>query len=218
MAAIIALAVNFLSLPGSGKYIILGVFSIFAWFIHFFFLTWLQAESCSGVKSFRSIAIGSLLGTLFVAGCVAIPLHIDWARLAFSDMITTHYAKLTPEVTAFASRFVAAMRQQGGAREEEDLIQLAPLPRSADVDKPPTAVDKPPTAVDKPPTAVDKPSTAETKLLKSRDILAIQKLLNEQEYNQQTIKETIYSTPAWAFLAGACGIGFGNLISGSQCS
>jgi len=177
MAAIAAMAINFLSMEGTGKYIILGIFFTFAWAIHFGFLTWLQAEACSGVKSFRAIAIGSLLGALFAAGCVAIPMHMTWARLAFSDMIMTHYAQLTPEVTAFASKFVSVMRQQGGGSDDG----------SVPVEKP-------------------------------RDILALQKLLNEKEYDKQTLSETTIATPIWAFLAGACGIGFGNLVSGSQCS
>lgn len=189
MAAVAAMAINFLSIEGSGKYIILGTFFVFAWIIHFGFLTWLQAEACSGVKSFRAIGLGSLLGSIFTAGCLAIPLHMDWARLAYSDTIFTHYAKLTPEVTAFASKFVSAMRQQGGAIND-GLATEAPIK--------PTA----------PPAETQQP----------RDILALQKLLNEKEYDKQTAKETIFAAPIWAFLAGACGIGFGNLVSGSQCS
>ena len=179
MAAVAAMAINFLSLEGSGKYIILGIFFTFAWAIHFGFLTWLQAEACSGVKSFQAIGIGSIVGALFAAGCMAIPLHASWARLAFSDMIMTHYAKLTPEVTAFASKFVSVMRQQGGAIDTEPA----------------------------PPVQQQSPN-----------ILALQKLLNEKEYDKQTLSETTIAAPIWAFLAGACGIGFGNLVSGSQCS
>ena len=186
MAAVAAMAINFLSIEGSGKYIILGTFFAFAWIIHFGFLTWLQAEACSGVKSFRSIGLGSLLGSIFTAGCLAIPLHMDWARLAFSDTIFTHYAKLTPEVTAFASKFVSAMRQQGGGLGDDEVLRKPPAP---------PALEQQP-----------------------RDILALQKLLNEKEYDKQTVKETIFAAPVWAFLAGACGIGFGNLVSGSQCS
>ena len=196
MAAVTILAINFLSMEGNGKYIILGIFFAFAWIIHFGFLTWLQSEACSGVKSFRAIGLGSLLGSLFVAGCLAIPLHVDWARLAYSDTIFTHYAKITPEVTAFASKFVAAMRQQGGAIDDGvEILAEAPIK--------PTA----------PPAEIQSPSGPG-----SRDILALQKLLNEKEYDKQTVKETIFAAPIWAFLAGACGIGFGNLVSGSQCS
>lgn len=191
MAAVAAMAINFLSIEGSGKYIILGTFFAFAWAIHFGFLTWLQAEACSGVKSFRAIGLGSLLGSIFTAGCLAIPLHMDWARLAYSDTIFTHYAKLTPEVTEFASKFVSIMRQQGGGLD--DKVEI------------PAGSPRTPTA---PPAELQQP----------RDILALQKLLNEKEYDKQTIKETTFAAPIWAFLAGACGIGFGNLVSGSQCS
>ena len=196
MAAVAAMAINFLSIEGSGKYIILGTFFAFAWMIHFGFLTWLQSEACSGVKSFRAIGIGALLGSIFAAGCLAIPLHMDWARLAFSDTIFTHYAKITPEVTEFASKFVSVMRQQGGANED---IPEQPIALPAEAPRIPTA-----------PPALEQS--------RSRDILALQKLLNEKEYDKQTIKETIFAAPIWAFLAGACGIGFGNLVSGSQCS
>jgi hypothetical protein len=200
MAAVAAMAINFLSIEGSGKYIILGTFFAFAWIIHFGFLTWLQAEACSGVKSFRAIGLGSLLGSIFTAGCLAIPLHMDWARLAFSDTIFTHYAKLTPEVTAFASKFVSAMRQQGGGLEDE-------IP--AEAPRTPTAP---------PAETLRKPTAPLAEAQQPRDILALQKLLNEKEYDKQTAKETIFAAPVWAFLAGACGIGFGNLVSGSQCS
>jgi hypothetical protein len=181
MAAVAALAINFLTITGSGKYVIIGAFFAFAWAIHFGFLTWLQAEACSGVKSFRAIAIGSVVGAVFAAGCLAIPLHMEWALLAFSDMFMTHYAKLTPEVTAFASKFVSVMRQQGGGRDDTPNVE--------------TPVLTPP-----------------------RDILALQKLLNEKEYDRQTLTETTIAAPIWAFLAGACGIGLGNLVSGAQCS
>ena len=183
MAAVAALAINFLTMSGSGKYVIIAIFFAFAWGIHFGFLTWLQAEACSGVKSFRAIAIGSILGAIIASGCLAIPLHMEWAQLAFSDMVMTHYAKLTPEVAAFASKFVSAMRQQGGGYDttpdtpEESPVQSAP-----------------------------------------QNILALQKLLNEKEYDKQTVAEVTIAAPIWAFLAGACGIGFGNLVSGSQCS
>jgi len=196
MAAVAAVAINFLSIGGPDKYIILGAFFVFSWIIHFGFLTWLQAEACSGVKSFRSIGIGSMVGALFAAGCVAIPLHMDWGRLAFSDMIMTHYAKITPEVTAFASKFVTVMRQQGGADENRgpsteqqiSMIQTAPPALQQPLQQPP------------------------------QNILALQNLLNEKEYDKQTLSETTIAAPLWAFLAGACGIGFGNLVSGSQCS
>ena len=202
MAAVAAMAINFLSIEGSGKYIILGTFFAFAWIIHFGFLTWLQAEACSGVKSFRSIGLGSLLGSIFTAGCLAIPLHMDWARLAFSDTIFTHYAKLTPEVTAFASKFVSAMRQQGGGLGDDEVLRKPTAPPVLEL---PVETLRTPTA---PPALEQQP----------RDILALQKLLNEKEYDKQTVKETIFAAPVWAFLAGACGIGFGNLVSGSQCS
>jgi len=196
MAAVAAMAINFLSIEGSGKYIILGIFFTFAWAIHFGFLTWLQAEACSGVKSFGAIGIGALIGAIFAAGCMAIPLHVDWARLAFSDMIMTHYAKLTPEVTAFASKFVSVMRQQGGA--EPPVAQLPPVAGL--------------------PTVTELPPVAQLPAVQSSNILALQKLLNEKEYDAQLVSETTIAAPIWAFLAGACGIGFGNLVSGSRCS
>ena len=122
MAAAVMLLVTFMSIKGVGKYIILGIFFVLSWLVHFGFLTWLQAEACSGVKSFGSIAIGAFLGALFTAGCLAIPLHVDSMRLAFSDLLMTHYALLTPEVSEFARKFVSVMR--GGAPPE--LVEPSP--------------------------------------------------------------------------------------------
>jgi len=180
MAAAIAMLTAFLPMEGVAKYVSLGIFFVIAYGVHLGFLTWLQAEACSGVKSFRAIAIGAFLGTLFVAGCVAIPLHMDWARLAFSDLIRTHYAMLTPEVTAFANKFISVMKQQGGA------IDISGSSNSG----------------------VSDPSK----------IFALQNLLTEELYKKQTSTELAIATPFWAFLAGAVGIGFGNLFSGSACS
>jgi hypothetical protein len=194
MAAAIAMLTAFLPMEGVAKYVSLGIFFVIAYGIHLGFLTWLQAESCSGVKSFRAIAIGAFLGTLFVAGCVAIPLHMDWARLAFSDLIRTHYAMLTPEVTAFARKFVSVMRQQGGATEVDP---------SAGLTKSETPDNSGPSK-----SIVSDPSK----------IFALQNLLDEELYKKQTTNELAISTPFWAFLAGAVGIGFGNLFSGSACT
>jgi hypothetical protein len=188
MASAIAMLTAFLPMEGVAKYVSLGIFFVIAYGIHLGFLTWLQAEACSGVKSFRAIAIGAALGTLFVAGCVAIPLHMDWARLAFSDLITTHYAMLTPEVTEFANKFISVMKQQGGA-----------------VDGPTSEV---PVQTGASKSVVSDPSK----------IFALQNLLTEELYRKQTSSEMAIATPFWAFLAGAVGIGFGNLFSGSACS
>jgi hypothetical protein len=49
-------------------------------------------------------------------------------------------------------------------------------------------------------------------------IFALQNLLTEELYRKQTSSEMAIATPFWAFLAGAVGIGFGNLFSGSACS
>jgi hypothetical protein len=199
MAASIAMVTAFLPIEGMGKYISLGVFFVIAYGFHLGFLTWLQAEACSGVKSFKSIALGSLLGSLFVVGCVAIPLHMDWARLAFSDLIRTHYALLTPEVSDFARKFVSVMRQQGGANEQnQPSLSNSETPVLTETSKSVTA-------------------TA-TATAKSSDILALQELLDQTAYDKQTVTETAISTPFWAFLAGATGIGIGNLISGSACN
>jgi len=195
MAASIAMVTAFLPIEGMGKYISLGVFFVIAYGFHLGFLTWLQAEACSGVKSFKSIALGSLLGALFVVGCVAIPLHMDWARLAFSDLIRTHYALLTPEVSDFAKKFVSVMRQQGGANEQiQPSLSNSETPVLTETSKPVTAT------------------------VKSPNILALQNLLDQAAYDKQTVTETAISTPFWAFLAGATGIGIGNLISGSACN
>ena len=195
MAASIAMVTAFLPIEGMGKYISLGVFFVIAYGFHLGFLTWLQAEACSGVKSFKSIALGSLLGALFVVGCVAIPLHMDWARLAFSDLIRTHYALLTPEVSDFAKKFVSVMRQQGGANEQN---------------QPPLSNSETP--------VLTETSKSVTATVKSPNILALQNLLDQAAYDKQTVTETAISTPFWAFLAGATGIGIGNLISGSACN
>ena len=200
MAAVAAVAVNFLSVGRIDKYVILGAFFVFAWIIHFGFLTWLQAEACSGVKSFHSIGLGSFLGSIFATGCVAIPLHVDWGRLAFSDMIMTHYAKVTPEVTAFASKFVTVMRQQGGGDGDRDVAEgLSTAQQASMLQTAPPGLQQ---GLQQPP----------------QNILALQNLLNEKEYYKQTLSETTIAAPMWAFLAGACGIGFGNLVSGSHCS
>ena len=191
MASAIAMLTAFLPMEGVAKYVSLGIFFVIAYGIHLGFLTWLQAESCSGVKSFRAIAIGAFLGTLFAVGCVAFPLHMDWARLAFSDLITTHYAMLTPEVTEFANKFVSVMKQQGGA---VDLSGPGPGPTSEEPVQ--TGTSK---------AAVSNPSK----------IFALQNLLTEELYRKQTSSEMAIATPFWAFLAGAVGIGFGNLFSGS---
>ena len=188
MASAIAMLTAFLPMEGVAKYVSLGIFFVIAYGIHLGFLTWLQAEACSGGKSFRAIAIGAALGTLFVAGCVAIPLHMDWARLAFSDLITTHYAMLTPEVTEFANKFISVMKQQGGA-----------------VDGP---ISEVPVQTGASKSVVSDPSK----------IFALQNLLTEELYRKQTSSEMAIATPFWAFLAGAVGIGFGNLFSGSACS
>jgi hypothetical protein len=186
MASGIAMLTAFLPLEGVAKYVALGIFFVIAYGIHLGFLTWLQAEGCSGVKSFKAIAIGSALGTLFTVGCVAFPLHMDWARLAFSDLVMTHHAMLTPEVTEFANKFVTVMRQQGGAVDvsasESEVKSEVPV------------------------------TTGTSK------ILALQNLLEGEAYIKQTSTEMAISTPFWAFLAGAVGIGFGNLFSGSACT
>jgi len=177
MAATAAMTVNFLPMSGSGKYIILGVFALFAFGIHMGFLTWLQAELCSGVKSFQAIAVASFVGTAAAAGFMAMPLFMDWARLAFSDLVMTHYALLTPEVAEFAQKFVSVMR--GGALDEKKDTSAMP------------------------------PSVSS---------LALKNLLQQSQYDIQTVTETAISAPVWAFFAGALGIGAGNLISGAQCS
>jgi len=181
MAATAAMTVNFLPMSGAGKYIILGVYALFAFGIHMGFLTWLQAEVCSGVKSFRAIAVASFVGTAAAAGFMAMPLFMDWARLAFSDLVMTHYALLTPEVAEFAKKFVSVMR--GGALAN-DIIETPEKSREKPVDQ----------------------------------SLALKNLLQQSQYDIQTVTETAISAPVWAFFAGALGIGAGNLISGSQCS
>lgn len=190
MASAISMITAFLPIEGVGKYIVLGIFFVIAYGIHLGFLTWLQAEGCSGVKSFKAIAIGAFLGTLFAAGCVAFPLHMEWARLAFSDLIMTHYAMLTPEVTEFAHKFVKVMRQQGGANEDVSGAKSEVPVQTGSSD------------------SVVNPSK----------IFALQNLLTEEAYRKQTSNEMAAATPFWAFLAGAVGIGFGNLFSGSACT
>ena len=191
MASAIAMLTAFLPMEGVAKYVSLGIFFVIAYGIHLGFLTWLQAESCSGVKSFRAIAIGAFLGTLFTAGCVAFPLHMDWARLAFSDLVMTHHAMLTPEVTEFANKFMTVMRQQGGA------VDLpGPVPGSTS----------------------EVPVQAGASNTGSSKIFALQNLKEGEAYKKQTSNELAISTPFWAFLAGAVGIGFGNLFSGSACT
>ena len=196
MASAIAMLTAFLPMEGVAKYVTLGIFFVIAYGIHLGFLTWLQAEACSGVKSFRAIAIGAFLGTLFVAGCVAIPLHMDWARLAFSDLLMTHYVMLTPEVTAFANNFVSVMKQQGGAVEG---ITEPPLKSETPVKSEPS-------------------KSNDTLVTDPKKIFALQNLIDEELYRKQTSSEMAVATPFWAFLAGAVGIGFGNLFSGSACS
>jgi hypothetical protein len=177
MAAVAAMTVNFLPMTGSGKYVIIGVFAFFAFGIHMGFLTWLQAELCSGVKSFTAIGVASLVGTVCAAGFMALPLFMDWARLAFSDLVMTHYALLTPEVAEFANKFMSVMR--GGALNDI-------------------------------PNEKKEPSASSS--------LALKNLLQQSQYDIQTVTETAISAPVWAFFAGALGIGAGNLISGSQCN
>ena len=194
MAAAVMLLVTFMSIKGVGKYIILGIFFVLSWLVHFGFLTWLQAEACSGVKSFGSIAIGAFLGALFTAGCLAIPLHVDSMRLAFSDLLMTHYALLTPEVSEFARKFVSVMR--GGAPPE--LVE--PSPPSPPSPPVPTA----------PPASLPLPSPLSKPF-------ALRDLLDQAAYEKQTVAETSVAAPCWAFMAGAVGIGLGNLFSGSKC-
>jgi hypothetical protein len=195
MAAVVMLLVTFMSIKGVGKYIILGIFFVLSWLVHFGFLTWLQAEACSGVKSFGSIAIGAFLGALFTAGCLAIPLHVDSMRLAFSDLLMTHYALLTPEVSEFARKFVSVMR--GGAPPE---LVDPPVPTAPPASLPIPTAPPLPTA----PTA-SKP-------------FALRDLLDQAAYEKQTVAETSVAAPCWAFMAGAVGIGIGNLFSGSKCT
>ena len=197
MASGIAMITAFLPIEGVAKYVSLGIFFVIAYGIHLGFLTWLQAESCSGVKSFRAIAIGALLGSLIVVGCVAIPLHMNWARLAFSDLVMTHYAMLTPEVSDFAHKFVKVMQQQGGAVE---------------------GITETPSVGSETPDKTEASKSINTQATDPKKIFALQNLLEEDAYKKQTTTEIALSTPVWAFMAGAVGIGAGNLYSGSACN
>ena len=217
MAAIAGMAVNFLPLEGIKKYIALAIFVVSAWVIHFIFLTLFQTESCDGVKSFKSIALGSLLGTVFVAICLAMPLHMDWARLAFSDMFMTHYPLLSEPVEKFAKKFVTVMR--GGdlsntAKNELAAKQKTPNEIAADQEKP---QEKPQETPQEKPQ--EKPQeTPPITPTNIQDILALQNMLKKLEYDKQTVYELVYAGPLWAFMGGAVGIGLGNLVSGTQCS
>ena len=238
IAAIAALVINFVGVTGIGKYAGLAMIFIAAYVFHLIFLSLLQAEACSGLKSGKSIALGALLGAGIVAICVAIPLHMDWARLAFSDLLFTHYALLTDEVRSFANKFVSVMK--GGANEKMEFIAAPPEEGQGQGNEgsplqgplPPTLVDPPPapqrplppTLVDPPPAQPDPSSFMPGQQQQQPSYqnfpfgpLAFKNTLEQNLYDLQTVKEATFAGPIWAFLAGAIGIGAGNLISGSQC-
>jgi hypothetical protein len=58
----------------------------------------LQSSSCSGIKDYRSIAIGSAIAALITAAMVAIPAFIEPMRLVVSQLIIRHKTLLTPQL------------------------------------------------------------------------------------------------------------------------
>ena len=247
IAAIAAVVINFVGVTGIGKYAGLAMIFIAAYVFHLIFLSLLQAEACSGLKSGKSIALGALLGAGIVAICVALPLHMDGARLAFSDLFFTHYALLTDEVRSFANKFVSVMK--GGANEKMEFIAAPPEEGQGNEGSPlqgplpPTLTDPPPeegegqrsegsplqrplppTLTDPPPAQPGPPPFMPGQQQQQPSYqnfpfgpLAFKNTLEQKLYDLQTVKEATFAGPIWAFLAGAIGIGAGNLISGSQC-
>jgi hypothetical protein len=126
LAIPIAVATLLSVIPGVGKKVLILLFltSVISFFVHFGFLTFLQANSCSGVKSYRTIFVGALLGAVLTFGMSAIPALFEPMRLVVSQLFGEHKSLLTPEMARINTIVTRAgldvtehepVLQQGGA-------------------------------------------------------------------------------------------------------
>jgi hypothetical protein len=82
---------------GHNIWILLVLLVIVSFLVQLAAQTGLQAQSCDGVKDFRSIAAGATLGSIVVGVMALIPILIQPMRLVVSQFAGRHTAAMTPE-------------------------------------------------------------------------------------------------------------------------
>lgn len=92
--------------------------------VQFAFLTALQANSCQGVKEYRTIFFGSLIAMTVTAVMVALPSYVQSLRLVVSQLFVVHQPKGGADVDAIVEKaglnVLAASAQTGGGLRVEE--------------------------------------------------------------------------------------------------
>jgi hypothetical protein len=100
---------------------LIGISALLSFFVQFGFMAFLQASSCTGVKSYQTIAASALVGAVLTAAMMAIPAFFEPMRLIVSNLFMEHKALLTStmakkeEIITEAGREVRELDQTGGA-------------------------------------------------------------------------------------------------------
>jgi hypothetical protein len=150
-------------------------------------LTALQANSCNGVKSYRNIFVGASIGSLITLIMAAIPIFIEPLRLVVSQMFVDHMPLLTPEL-ARINQFVA--------KAAVDFSEITGTHESEPVSLSPTPTPTPT------PTPIVQTGGA---------------VLDPEQYESQTLRETQTAAAYWTAFAGAYGIAIGSIMAATTC-
>ena len=81
----------------------------------------LQSSSCSGIKDYRSIAVGASIAALITAAIGAIPAFIEPMRLVVSQLIMRHKTLLTPQLAKMEALMSKTAEQVLEASLTEDV-------------------------------------------------------------------------------------------------